>query len=99
MQLENQDSNNVTLKLGERFDFACVEEFRKCYESLEPQGRCLLVMDFANTKYMDSSALGMLINAKNHFSGQSVKIMLRNCNAQIRKIFSISRFDLKFDIL
>jgi len=92
------DEREWVISLGERFDFGSVSEFRRCYESV-PVGICKLVtIDFSGTRYMDSSALGMLINSKKHINSDSCKIRLTNCNDQIRKIFSISRFDKKFDI-
>jgi len=84
--------------LGERFDFGAVDQFRRSYEGLGDIKNQSLVIDFRNTRYMDSSALGMLINAKSFFKGAEVKIKIVNVNDQIRKIFSISRFDKKFDI-
>ncbi|MFT7560070.1 MAG: anti-anti-sigma factor [Flavobacteriales bacterium] len=89
---------DVKISLSERFDFACVEEFRQSYESVSVVGKKAVVIDFRGTRYMDSSALGMLIDAKSHFSQSDSKVTLLNCNDQIKKIFSISRFDKKFDI-
>lgn len=93
-----QEERNWVISLSERFDFGCVEEFRRAYESIPIADRLILVVDFKNTRYMDSSALGMLINAKSHLSGEGTKISLTHCNDQIKKIFSISRFEKKFDI-
>jgi len=90
--------NELSINLGERFDFGSVDQFRKCYEELKQQNPKRLKVDFKNTRYMDSSALGMLINAKSHLGGNDIKITLANANQQIKKIFSISRFDTKFDI-
>ncbi|WP_370978957.1 STAS domain-containing protein [Agaribacterium sp. ZY112] len=98
MQLTKTDAMTYTLSLDERFDFSCVENFRRSYEDVDLSSVNTLILDFSLTKYIDSSALGMLINAKGYFSESSVTIILSNCNAQIRKLFSISRFDLKFII-
>jgi len=91
------DNQNV-IGLGERFDFGIVDDFRRCYEQINANERSSVVIDFRNTRYMDSSALGMLINLKKHFEASKAKVMIVNCNDQIRKIFSISRFDKKFNI-
>ena len=84
--------------LGERFDFAAVDEFRKAYEGIGSGKFSFIDIDFKATRYMDSSALGMLINARGYFLNSDTKLKLSNCNEQIKKIFSISRFDKKFDI-
>lgn len=91
-------SSPFTISLGERFDFAEVENFRKCYESLANVDGKTLVIDFAKTRYIDSSALGMLINAKRYFDSREVSIRLVKTNEQVRKIFAISRFETKFEI-
>ena len=96
--VSKMDSGDARLSLDERFDFGMVDQFRKCYEDLGDLKNKSLIIDFANTRYMDSSALGMLINARSFFSDANVKIKIINTNDQINKIFSISRFDTKFDI-
>jgi len=98
ISVDKMDGANVRLLLDERFDFGVVDEFRRCYGDLKEINNKTLVIDFAHTRYMDSSALGMLINARSYFSDSNVKIKIINTNDQVRKIFSISRFDTKFDI-
>lgn len=95
--IETQDEHDAIV-LGERFDFESVGPFRTNYESLSDIKNNTVAVDFRNTRYIDSSALGMLINAKTYFSEKGVKVRLINANDQIKKIFSISRFDKKFDI-
>ncbi len=86
------------ISLDETFDFNCVEEFRKAYESVNAGGATQFVIDFRSTHYMDSSALGMLINMQKYWDGRCSDIRLINTNPQVRKIFAISRFDKKFTI-
>ena len=92
----HEDHHSIVL--GERFDFESVGPFRTSYESMTSVKNKTVAIDFRNTRYIDSSALGMLINAKTYFSDKSVKVKLVNANEQIKKIFSISRFDKKFEI-
>ena len=96
MNIENASDGGVSIVLDEKFDFSSVSEFRKIYESVSSKN--IVVIDFKNTRYIDSSALGMLINARNYFAKEQVKIKLNNTNGQIKKIFSISKFEKKFDI-
>jgi len=86
------------ISLDETFDFNCVEEFRKAYETAD-QGRVkAFIIDFRRTHYMDSSALGMLINMQKFWLERCSDIRIINTNPQVRKIFAISRFDKKFTI-
>ncbi|VUD56496.1 STAS-domain containing protein [Thalassocella blandensis] len=96
--IETQDEHEAIIP-DERFDFESVGPFRSCYESLTTVKNNTVAVDFRNTRYIDSSALGMLINAKTYFSDKGIKVKLINANDQIKKIFSISRFDKKFEIL
>ena len=88
--------NEVTITLGDTFDFNCVEEFRRVYESIEKGSKKIFVIDFSKTNYMDSSALGMLINMDRFWKGSVIRIV--NSNPQLKKILIISRFDKKFII-
>lgn len=98
IRVEQADNNAMVIVLGERFDFESVGPFRKSYESLTQVEGGQVDIDFQETRYIDSSALGMLINAKTYFDKYDVKLKLKNTNEQIKKVFSISRFDKKFDI-
>ena len=98
ISIKQLSSNEVEIVLGERFDFNQVDEFRRSYEEITVKPGLVLTLNFQNTRYMDSSALGMLINAKTFHAANSIKIRIIRCNEQIKKIFSISRFDQKFDI-
>jgi HptB-dependent secretion and biofilm anti anti-sigma factor len=98
MKIEYCAQNAAVLHLGEVFDFEKVDQFRKAYEQLDLALVRTLSIDFAKTKYMDSSALGMLLNMKSYFGSQKISIKIINTKDQIKKILSISRFDQKFII-
>ncbi len=98
IRVEKADNDGMAIVLGERFDFESVGPFRLSYESLKSSKSKMVLIDFRETRYIDSSALGMLINAHSFFNAQNAKVKLINTNDQIKKIFSISRFDKKFDI-
>lgn len=98
IHVEKLDDNEKAIVLNERFDFESVGPFRQMYESIEDVKNQTILIDFRDTMYIDSSALGMLINARSYFDSQGAKIKLVNANQEIKKIFNISRFDKKFDI-
>ena len=97
--LDNRSDTETLIVLDERFDFGSVEQFRKSYESIHKAMAKAVAIDFRNTRYMDSSALGMLLNAKGHFDDHGIRVKIINANEQIKKIFSISRFEKKFEIV
>ena len=98
IRVEKVGDNDHAIVLTERFDFESVGPFRQTYESITNAKNKSVLIDFRDTMYIDSSALGMLINARSYFDSQGAKVRLINANAEIKKIFSISRFDKKFEI-
>ncbi|MFC6440445.1 STAS domain-containing protein [Bowmanella sp. JS7-9] len=100
MKLDNrlsQDGTTLTIELADKFDFEMVQQFRQAYAELD-NSVTEVVIDLSQTSYMDSSALGMLLNMQ-RVLGQQVKCFrLINCRETIRNIFQIARFDKKFDI-
>lgn len=98
MKVEPKEANEVYVNLDEIFDFKKVEEFRRCYEQVDVRGCKGVAINFAHTRYMDSSALGMLLNVQSHFKQHQIAVRIINVNEQIKKILAISRFDQRFTI-
>ena len=98
IQARQSPEKDLTITLGETFDFNCVEDFRNAYANNEAGQRRSYVVDFRNTHYIDSSALGMLINLQKYAQERNSQVRLINPSPQIRKILAISRFDKKFAI-
>lgn len=100
MGLERHFSNDgkvLTIVLDEKFDFGKVQEFRAAY-SVDTENVNEVVVDLAKTEYMDSSALGMLLNMQKSLQEQVSKFSIVNACAKVAKILEISRFDKKFEI-
>jgi hypothetical protein len=51
----------LVIDVGNKFDFSKVEEFRNAYAELKEETTHITV-ELSRTEYMDSSALGMLLN-------------------------------------
>ncbi|WP_137167578.1 STAS domain-containing protein [Salinimonas lutimaris] len=92
----NKDSHLV-ISLDEKFDFAKVHDFRQAYAEL-PSSVKVIEVNLAETEYMDSSALGMLLNMQKSMSEQVSEFKITNCRPQVARILKISRFDKKFAI-
>ena len=98
VNIETLGNRNVAIILDDVFDFKRIDEFRACYESIDAKSVDNISIDFKRTRYMDSSALGMLLNLKSHFKNTDVSIKIISINEQIRKILTISHFDQRFVI-
>lgn len=93
---ENQ-GKTLAIDVGAKFDFSKVEAFRNAYSDLDSNVSHISV-DLSRTEYMDSSALGMLLNMQKSLAGRELSYSIENARPQVAKILQISRFDKKFDI-
>lgn len=93
----SRDGKVLTIKLDDKFDFGKVKYFKEAYSSGVDDVREVIV-DLVHTEYMDSSALGMLLNMQKKLGEQVSDFRIVNANDKVAKILEISRFDKKFDI-
>ncbi|GAB2690488.1 STAS domain-containing protein [Aliiglaciecola sp. 3_MG-2023] len=90
-------NKDLIIFMEERFDFDKVQEFRDAYLSAPDEVNTITV-DLSNTEYMDSSALGMLLNMQKTMVDKISTFKIINCRPQVAKILKISRFDKKFEM-
>lgn len=93
----SEDGTNLVIELGDKFDFREVQDFRQAYMD-DVENVTKVVVDLRATEYMDSSALGMLLNMQKTLASHVENFSIVNCRPQITKILKISRFDKKFNI-
>ena len=87
----------LVIDVGPKFDFSKVEDFRNAYGELNNDVGHITV-DLSRTEYMDSSALGMLLNMPKTLAEKELSYSIENARPQVAKILQISRFDKKFEI-
>jgi anti-anti-sigma factor len=100
MSLEKElsaDGKSMIIKMDEKFDFGKVQDFRAAYTT-DNEKVTSITIDLSSTEYMDSSALGMLLNMQKSTSTKVTSYSIVNCRPQVAKILKISRFDKKFTI-
>ena len=93
----DEAEQKLTISVEGRFDFSAHKEFRDSYQCAEGEPRQYQV-DMASADYIDSSALGMLLLLRDHAGGDQAEVEIVNCNADVRKILTISNFDQLFTI-
>jgi len=93
----SDDGSELIINIQGRFDFSSHQDFRSAYENVsdQPQRYCV---DMNETTYLDSSALGMLLLLRDHAGGDDSDITITNCNADVKKILTISNFEQLFTI-
>jgi len=93
---ESTDGGTVTIKVKGRFDFAAHQDFLKTYKRY-PKGEKRYVVDLRAADYMDSSAMGMLLQLRDHGT-RAKQVELVNGNDGIKEILRIANFDKLFCI-
>lgn len=93
---KTESGDVVTIRVKGRFDFAAHQEFLSAYKEL-PKGQKHFIVDLSETDYMDSSAMGMLLQLREH-GDKSKPVELVNGNEGIREILRIANFDKLFKV-
>jgi anti-anti-sigma factor len=92
----SESGNTVTIAVSGRFDFSAHQEFINAYREV-PKGEKAFVVDMAGTDYMDSYAMGMLLQLREH-ADKASRIRLVNVNSNIMEILKIANFDKLFEV-
>lgn len=95
--LVEEDAGLVTLNLPERFDFSLHKEFVATYKTHE-KGKMNYVVDLSRTEYIDSSALGMLLQLRDHCSNRPDGVVLQNGSGAVLEILRTAQFNKLFII-
>ena len=93
---ESEGTNEVVIRVAGRFDFSCHQDFIRGYKAY-PKGSKNYVVDLAQTEYMDSSAMGMLLQLREH-SNKNGNVSLLNGSESVRDILRIANFDKLFEL-
>lgn len=96
--LDETPSENVeVLKLSGSFDFKFFQEFRRLYEpALRNSDIYTIEIDFDDVQYIDSSALGMLLQLREKAAHK--KIVLSRCPASVRQVLEVANFNRLFEL-
>ena len=93
---ESAGTNEVVIRVAGRFDFSCHQDFIRGYKTF-PKGSKSYVVDLSQTEYMDSSAMGMLLQLREH-SNKDRNVTLVNGSESVKDILRIANFDKLFKI-
>jgi len=92
----SDDGKRVTIQVSGRFDFSTHQEFLRAYKE-HPRGEKAFVVDLKNADYMDSSAMGMLLQLRD-YGNKDRAVELVNGNDDVREILRIANFDKLFKV-
>ena len=93
---ESDDGRTVTIKISGRFDFSTHQAFVHSYKHY-PRGEKQFVVDLEDAEYLDSSAMGMLLQLRD-YATDSASVALVNGNDAVCEILRIANFDKLFTL-
>ncbi len=99
----SSDGQTLTIRIVGRFDFNNHRDFRLAYEESRdnkssPTAIKHYVLDFFQTEYLDSSALGMLLLLRDFAGGDKADVKIVNCPPDVLDVLNIARFHKLFSI-
>jgi anti-anti-sigma factor len=90
------DGTTLQIRVGTRFDFPLFRPFRATQDKAGAARH--VVVNLADTEYMDSSALGMLLLLREWAQRRGGEVTLLSPQPLVRKILSIANFERIFRI-
>lgn len=93
----SDDGKKVTITVSGRFDFSSHQDFIKAFKD-HPKGEKNFVVDLSSAEYMDSSAMGMLLQMREHSAKACDCMVLANGNEVIQEILRIANFGKLFTL-
>lgn len=93
---ENKDS---VLHLPERFLGKMVRDASLLVREISQSDDPSIIIDFSETKFIDSSGIGLLVSCAKDFKVLGGSFMLRNLNDNILELFSETGLDMIFNIV
>ncbi len=89
------DQKEKIISINGRFDFTAHQDFIKAYKSDE-KGEKAYVVDLRNADYMDSSAMGMLLQLREYAAQH--RVALKNANDTVMEVLRIANFGKLFQV-
>ena len=93
----SEDEKTVTIKIVGRFDFSTHQEFMQAYKAF-PKGEKVFIVDLSQAEYLDSSAMGMLLQLREHSAMEEDNVVLKNGNEAVQDVLQIANFSKLFTI-
>ena len=86
----SDDGKQIFISMPERFAFEIHSELRKAYSNNKSITK--VVVDLSNTSYLDSSALGMLLQLREHAGDDINSVKIVNAKNDVKDILKVANF-------
>ncbi|MEH2159902.1 MAG: STAS domain-containing protein [Nostoc sp.] len=86
------------IKLNGNLNATTSQEFRQNITDVLEDGARIVLVDFKDVTFMDSSGLGALVLAFKTLRAADTKLVLCSINEQVRILFELTNMDKVFEI-
>ncbi|MFQ5660842.1 MAG: STAS domain-containing protein [Gammaproteobacteria bacterium] len=86
----SEDGLTMRIEMPERFAFDVHSELRKAYADNTSVEN--FIVDLSQTTYLDSSALGMLLQLREHAGDRYDSVRIINAKANVKEILNVANF-------
>ena len=87
----SDDQTVMNIVLPERFNFDVHSELRQACKDNKKIKK--FILNLKNTNYIDSSALGMILQLKEQAGDTNDSVQIVNANGNVKEILEIANFD------
>ena len=84
------DAGAALVTLGGELEFGTAASVRATFSDLAQQGDGAVVVDLAAVRFIDSSGLSLLVQAKQRFSAQGRRFELRHPTERVSRVIETS---------
>lgn len=86
----DQESDLVVVRPGGELDTATAPALRRAFVAAVEQETSLVVVDFADVTFADSTALSVLMTARDRLDSEHRSLMVVNVHQRPMKVFSVT---------
>ncbi|QOL24777.1 STAS domain-containing protein [Thalassotalea sp. LPB0316] len=94
----DQAQQALVIAIDQQFDFSMHQAFKEAYSQIDNSQSTHYIIDLANTTYMDSSALGMILLLREHALASDGKVTIKAPSDSVLKVLEIAQFQKLIDI-
>ncbi len=91
-------NNCQVIKLEERLDSANVVDFKKEASKVINSKTSVIILDFSDTKFVDSMGLGSLVSILKQTAQKDKSVILSSLSPHVRQIFELTKLYRLFNI-
>lgn len=93
MSFATTTQNDATvIRVPSRFDFRVVPDFTRSVDVATRAAAGEIIIDFAETSYLDSSALGMLLILRDRARAAGKSVVLARAGMAVKAVLGIANF-------